>query len=1082
MGSKIQLKRLTSTDIDQSTVVLAVGEPCLAKDTDNKEYIVFGDGVKAIKDLKREPIGDSGMVSLETDGTLIGAGSTTDPLGVAISSLTDNSITVESDGLYVPTVVKVSTKNLLPTVGEENVVYIVSDEKHIYYWNGTEYVQLTQDFAGMIYKGSVNKIADLPTTNLEVGDFYWVVDDALFKIYNGTTWDTITLAKNIQGDFADTVTTSPSFIKNKKAEYITYVPDSDGITVTNVQAAIEALDDNQQKKQDKVPTAKENNLASWDKKGNTKDSGLSKTTTIAPLDTSSDSKLPTEKAIAKMKAEIDDKLNNQATSNSADQGDKAILPLMLNVSTPYTMRNVSTTANDFKDEYLAGYVFSGSQTGYLNRTFNKLKLMVATPGWVRIGIVRGTGTKEYDGVARGVFKGSPTYNHTDTYPTSLVNGADDTTADGTSHTTLKKWLVCQWVATPGLHEWSIPDEIITSPMEYLFIECRMGVSGWVMNRTSSAITQGDLTIPANTVVNGATWPTSFLTKTYFGHGSYAVSNNMLDASCRPTYSSGEGSKGMVYVSWSSVDHAQTADNSPSHSANTSWLNIGVYKVGDGGTTYLDPIVENCVSRSGLKTNINDCIAGYGPSYKQQQILAEKGMEIYALELIVETPGDLSFFVFSSNDPATAKIVKHFTLRTRAIGKQTIHLPEPVVLLPGQWCGVSGITEAVSVRTPIATTVASGTTLKKGYVDTCKFAYSIPKVSNWTQFGDDADAHKTLVPFSSATGTWSTNRFNCWTNVKYVPGTTDGTGTFDFTGATCNDVAGYLNIALVCRTGTRSKLEDLAYSVTGDSISTYAGQISQATDFGVTTNAAGNNAIYYPNSGSGMTISIDTTWWGVLGKQCRMRLIKNDAWSGSRVTGTDSATSSSACASTIRTSMLRSNLAPSTPNTGTGLGTNYGVPDVIFCMIGTNDLSGNVAVGAYSNTEPTNINTIIGAFEKMVGRHKKNYPGAKLVYFTIPRGSQQPYPYANNNGFSISQMADAFEYVAKNLGAYFIPLNYFSQLASPNPVGRTVWTPNGGSVTPRQNNYANFTVDYLHPNAIGHQIIADGIQRYCEEKF
>lgn len=1082
MGSKIQLKRLTSTDIDQSTVVLAVGEPCLAKDTDNKEYIVFGDGIKAIKDLKREPIGDSGMVSLETDDTLIGKGSTTNPLSVAISSLVDNGIIVESDGLYVPTVVKVSTKNLLPTVGEENVVYIVSDEKHIYYWNGTEYIQLTQDFAGMIYKGSVNKIADLPTTNLEVGDFYWVVDDALFKIYNGTTWDTITLAKNIQGDFADIVTTSPSFIKNKKAEYITYVPDSDGITSTNVQAALEELDELVQDKQDKVPTAKENNLASWDKKGNTKDSGLSKTTTIAPLDTSSDNKLPTEKAIAKMKAEIDDKLNSQATSNSADQGDKAILPLMLNVSTPYTMRSVSTTANDFKDEYLAGYVFSGSQTGYLNRTFNKLKLMVATPGWVRIGIVRGTGTKEYDGVARGVFKGSPTYNHADVYPTSLVHGADDTTADGASHTTLKKWLVCQWVATPGLHEWSIPDEIITSPMEYLFIECRMGVSGWVMNRTSSAITQGDLTIPANTVVNGATWPTSFLSKTYFGHGSYAVSNNMLDASCRPTYSSGEGSKGMVYVSWSSVDHAQTADNTPSHSANTSWLNIGVYKVGDGGTTYLDPVVENCINKSVLRTDINNCIAGYGPSYEQQQILAEKGMEIYALELIVETPGDFSFFVFSSNDPATAKIIKHFTLRTRAIGKQTIHLPEPVVLLPGQWCGVTGITEAVSVNRPTAATVATGTTLKKGYTDTCKFAYSIPKVSNWTQFGDDADAHKTLVPFSSATSTWSTNRFNYWTNVKYVPGTTDGTGTFDFTGATLNDIAGYLNIALVCRTGTRSKLEDLAYSVTGDSISTYAGQISQTTDFGVTTNAAGNNAVYYPNNGSGMTISIDTTWWGVLGKQCRMRLIKNDAWSGSRVTGTDSATSSSACASTIRTSMLRSNLAPSTPNTGTGLGTNYGVPDVIFCMIGTNDLSGNAAVGAYSNTEPANINTIIGAFEKMVGRHKKNYPGAKLVYFTIPRGSQQPYPYTNANGFSISQMADAFEYVAKNLGAYFIPLNYFSQLASPNPVGRTIWTPNGGSVTPRQNNYANFTVDYLHPNAIGHQIIADGIQRYCEEKF
>lgn len=1079
MGSKIQLKRLTSIDIDQSTVVLAVGEPCLAKDTEEKEYIVFGDGTTALKDLKREPIGDSGMVSLSTDDTIVGEGSTADPLGVAISSLTDNSITVESDGLYVPTVVKVSTKNLLPTTGEENVVYIVSDEKHIYYWNGTEYIQLTQDFTGMVYKGSVDKIADLPTTDLSIGDFYWVVDDALFKIYNGTTWDTITLAKNIQGDFADTVTTSPSFIKNKKAEYITYVPDSDGITSTNVQAALEELDELVQDKQDKVPAAKENNLASWNNAGNTKDSGLAKTITIAPLDTSSDNKLPTEKAVAKKIRELEDLLDSQSTSNAADQGDKAILPLMTSATNWYVAQQTSADGATFADNLIGGYAFTAAQGQYLNKMFNRIKLMIATPGWVRVGIVRGTGTNEYDGVARGVFTAGAKYDRKDTYPKSLVDNAEDTTADGTQHTALKKWLVVQWVATPGLHEFDIPDTTITSPLEYLFIECRQGESGWALNRNSAAATMSGLTIPANTIINATAWPTSYLSKTNFNNGSYAVSNNMLDASARPFYSGGEGSNGVVYAIWNDVNSTSTVAQTVNRGQSTSWLNLGIYQRGSAGNTYVDPVVENCITPSSLKSSINNCIAGYGPDYNYQQTLAENGSEIYGIEIVACTPGDLTFYVFSSNDPATTKIVKCFTLRVRSIGRQLIHLPEPVILQPGQWCGLQGATEAAVKNKPTAAQAVDGTTLKTGYADTCKFAHAIPSISNWTQFGDDPEAIKNLLPYSSAVNDYSKAEFPMWQNVKYIPGTTAGTGRFDFTGATLTIGKAYLNVALVVRGGSRSKLEDMNYSITGDSISTYNGQISRTNDFGVKTNAAGNNAVFYPNSGAGLTNNIDGTWWGILGKQCRMRLVKNDAWSGSRVSGTDSATSSSACASDIRTAMLSSTTPTVTPNTTTGLATPYGLPDIIFCMIGTNDLSGNVAAGAWSNTAQANISTIIGAFETMVVRHKQKYPSAKLVYFLIPRGNQAPYPFTNANALSIVQLADSFEYTAKNLGAYFVPINYFSSL---NRSNTSLWTITAGYSGPRVQRFSDISTDLLHPSTLGHQQIADALQKFCEEKF
>lgn len=102
MATTIQLKRLTSTTLDQCEVVLAAGEPLLGKTVDGAEYIVFGDGTKAVKDLAWEPIGDAAK-AVDADGiTIIGTGLESDELQVQISAESDNILLIESDGLYVP--------------------------------------------------------------------------------------------------------------------------------------------------------------------------------------------------------------------------------------------------------------------------------------------------------------------------------------------------------------------------------------------------------------------------------------------------------------------------------------------------------------------------------------------------------------------------------------------------------------------------------------------------------------------------------------------------------------------------------------------------------------------------------------------------------------------------------------------------------------------------------------------------------------------------------------------------------------------------------------------------------------------
>lgn len=781
-------------------------------------------------------------------------------------------------------------------------------------------------------------------------------------------------------------------------------------------------------------------------------------------------------------------MNKANSKGSATQGDIPVLPLVESAHRTYQRRNGGYTGA-YEDRLPGGYTYDSCQYSYLNKKFNRIKLFVLVPGWIRVGILRGTGATQADGVARGFFKPNARYDDVDVYPTSLVNGEPDTTADGQSHTMLKKWLVVQWIATPGLHEFDIPDETITSPFEYLYIECRVGEAGFTMNRSGAAVTIKGMSIPHNTILNAQSWPTTFVSPTNLNNGSYAVSNNMLDASAQITYSDSTNA-GVVYSSWYNIDIAQDAGiNYHKPKVLAGWLNIGLYERGATGNTYLHPVVENCITPStylAASSTTTNAISGWGPSYEQQQLLAEKKSRIYGIELIITQPGDLTVFLFSSNDPATCKVINQWTLRTRAIGRQLIHLPQEVVLQPGQWLGVGGCTEAIGFSRPALANCTTSGKFNRGYMDTARFAYEIPSINNWTCKGDDPTGVQTIVPFSSAIEDYTDDSFSYWSGVKYNP---DNNEVFDFTNATFNTSnTHYLNVSLICRTGERSKIEDLNVSITGDSITTYRGVVSQTTDFGGITNAAGNNAIYYPDAGAGLVNSVDSTWWGSLIKSQRARLIRNDAWSGSRVSGTDSATSSSACASIIRTEMLHGTQAPYAANTTTGLAHTFGNPEIVFCMIGTNDLSGNVAAGAYSNTiQPVktlqDISTIIRAFEVMVARHKTNYPHAKLVYFMIPRGTINPLPYTNANGLSIAQLAEQLEYTAKNLGVYFVPFSYFWSINTANENdSRIIWTPTAGYSHPRAGGSAWNGTDRLHPNAIGHFQIASALERFINANF
>lgn len=364
-----------------------------------------------------------------------------------------------------------------------------------------------------------------------------------------------------------------------------------------------------------------------------------------------------------------------------------------------------------------------------------------------------------------------------------------------------------------------------------------------------------------------------------------------------------------------------------------------------------------------------------------------GKTIYKLRLKVLTVGYLTINLINNYGKANAKVLKSWKLYIRQLGVQTVRLPEDITLEAGQGIGV----------------YAEG--------DTCAFAYG------GTPFGTK----------------YALNGWYQYTAHNYA--TTPG--------GTTNQPLG---IALIERGSKLSSLEDKTISIQGDSISTFAGTITDG------------NATYYSASHKFVN-SIDATWWGLLINECRMRLIRNDAWAGSRISGTGD----NAMCSVARCSNIKH--INSTVDTY-----QYGAPEIIVVMAGTNDVSGNVEMGTADGA----VTTYMGAFKTMLANLKSQCRNAKIVVFQLYRGNV--LDYANSGGKHQYEYQEAMANLCRRYGVYYIGPEHFD-LSFPNLQYYTC-----------DNSLSDYgppiytSADYLHPNMQGMERVYAGVRAYLESLY
>lgn len=364
-----------------------------------------------------------------------------------------------------------------------------------------------------------------------------------------------------------------------------------------------------------------------------------------------------------------------------------------------------------------------------------------------------------------------------------------------------------------------------------------------------------------------------------------------------------------------------------------------------------------------------------------------GKTIYKLRLKVLTVGYLTINLINNYGKANAKVLKSWKLYIRQLGVQTVRLPEDITLEAGQGIGV----------------YAEG--------DTCAFAYG------GTPFGTK----------------YALNGWYQYTAHNHA--TTPG-------GITNQP----LGIALIERGGKLSALEDKTISIQGDSISTFAGTITDG------------NATYYSASHKFVN-SIDATWWGLLINECRMRLIRNDAWSGSRISGTGD----NAMCSVARCSNIKH--IDSTVDTY-----QYGAPEIIVVMAGTNDVAGNVEMGTADGA----VTTYMGAFKTMLANLKSQCRNAKIVVFQLYRGNV--LDYANSGGKHQYEYQEAMANLCRRYGVYYIGPEHFD-LSFPNLQYYTCDNSLSDYGSPTYT-----SADYLHPNMQGMERVYAGVRAYLESLY
>ena len=460
------------------------------------------------------------------------------------------------------------------------------------------------------------------------------------------------------------------------------------------------------------------------------------------------------------------------------------------------------------------------------------------------------------------------------------------------------------------------------------------------------------------------------------------------------------------------------------------LNVGLYRRTKYSDTRHCKCIENAMNNSWVGDNTVTKI--YAP-YGQEKIV---GKSVYAFKLDVKTTGNLTIYHLKGKSLDTVQVIDKYTHYVRAKGLQTIHLPFDIKLnSTDEYIGFGGL-HCKSTSDNIVK-------------HSCCWHYLDVSQAKWMTTIDNNSKKFYSIGLSNTDYPEKFKSFETNTN--------------------------YLNIELICRGEKRSPLEDKYISFTGDSITTFAGFCTKQADVPA-GNSAGDNAVYYPASGRTVN-NVDATWWGILAKDNRMQILRNDAWSGSRVSSTTGSTDTKCLCGTERYKFLENG------SQGTNITYPFGEPEIIVNMIGTNDLSGNVALGEsilYGLSSPTDedYKKIYSAYSLMCQRFASYYnrQGAKVVHFILPRGTGLN-TYANSNGDSIPKVALEFEKIAKSWGQYFIPLSYFTSFNMANYKALTC--PTSNVLRDFRSSYFNGS-DGLHPNVIGMETVADGVDRFLKK--
>ena len=241
------------------------------------------------------------------------------------------------------------------------------------------------------------------------------------------------------------------------------------------------------------------------------------------------------------------------------------------------------------------------------------------------------------------------------------------------------------------------------------------------------------------------------------------------------------------------------------------------------------------------------------------------------------------------------------------------------------------------------------------------------------------------------------------------------------------IAGYNNTSSDETEFVEDEIDYISFM--GDSISTYEG-ISNNTSYNDTI---GSNAVWYPNNNyTGANIDSSDTWWAQTAAELDFDVCVNNSWSGSVV-------------NTSQTYNVRAkNLHNKTNN----------APDVIVMFMGVNDYAAGTPIGDYDGTTaaPRNPTNFSEAYGRTVINMKSTYPDAEIFCCTFLPDRKRFTSNTNSQGLRDEDYNDAIREIAKNLDVNLIDLFLASGINSAN--------------------ISTYTVDKLHPNANGMDLITE----------